>query len=242
MLDYPLKAVPRLTSQFQNSPKLKDLAAAIVSPLTQLETDADALVTERWINSAAGIQLDGCGNIVGELRKGRSDDVYRSAIKFRIFVNTSDGTPKDVIAGLKFLTDPTDTQYQESYPATALLFTNSFFVDSSIQAAMQDLMPAAISNVPVAVSFLDIPFRFARGAVPGELFVNGAENYLDANGSDIQVSQGRVNNSVPTLGGIVPAELDVGIGYLDAGGPTLAVYNPNTLTTLGHSNLTGVFQ
>lgn len=242
MLDYAAIAVPRLTGQFENSPKLKALMAAIVGPLTTLETDADALIAERWIDTAIGKQLDGCGHIVGESRQGRDDDAYRVAIKFRVFVNISKGTPTDLIRGLKFLTNPTDGQYLEAYPATALLFTNGFFVDYKIQAAMQGLAPAAIGNVTVAVSFLDKPFRFAKEPIPGELFVNNAADYLTANGSDIQISQGALLAGAATLGGVVPAELDVGIGYLDVGGPTLAVYNPNTLSTLGHSNLTGVFQ
>jgi len=159
-----------------------------------------------------------------------------------VFVNISKGTPTDLIRGLKFLTEPTDCQYLEAYPATALLFTNGFFVDYRIQAAMQDLAPAGISDVPVAVSFRDKPFRFSKEAIPGELFVNGNSDYLTANGSDIQVSQGALAIGASTFGGIVPAELDVGIGYLDVGGPTLAVYNPNSLNTIGHYNLTGVFQ
>jgi hypothetical protein len=242
MLDYAAIAVPRLTGQFENSPKLKALMAAIVGPLTTLEGNADALIAERWIDTAIGKQLDGCGHIVGESRQGRSDAAYRTAIKFRVFVNISKGTPTDLIRGLKFLTNPTDCQYLEAYPAAALLFTNGFFVDYKIQEAMQDLAPASISAVPVAVSFRDKPFRFAREPIPGELFVNNAADYLTADGSDIQVSQGALATGSATLGGIVPAELDVGDGYLDVGGPTLAVYNPNTLNTLGHYNLTGVFQ
>ena len=242
MLDYPSKATPRLAGQFQNSPKLQALLAAIVGPLTEVETNADALIAERWINTSVGTQLDGCGNIVSETRQGRSDDVYRTAIKFRVFVNMSNGTPKDMIAGLKFLTDPTDCQYLEAYPFTALLFTNGFFADSTIHLSIQGLSPVAISNVPVAVSFMDVPFRFAREPMPGELFVNGGQDYLDANGSDVLVGQSALSSTGSTFGGIVSAELDVGMGYLDVGGPTLAVYNPNTLTTLGHHNLTGVFQ
>ena len=242
MLDYVAFAVPRLTGQFENSPKLKALMAAIVGPLTTLETEADALVADRWIDTAVGKQLDGCGHIVGELRQGRDDDTYRTAIKFRVFVNISKGMPTDLIRGLKFLTDPTDCQYLEAYPATSLLFTNGFFADSKIQSAMQDLAPASICTVPVAVSFRDKPFRFAKEPIPGELFVNTATDYLTAEGSDIQVSQGTLAAGVATLGGCVPAELDVGIGYLDVGGPTLAVYNPNSLNTIGHYNLTGVFQ
>lgn len=242
MLDYSAIAVPRLTGQFENSPKLKALMAAIVGPLTTLETDADALIAERWIDTAVGKQLDGCGYIVGEYRQGRGDDAYREAIKYRVFVNISKGTPTDLIRGLKFLTRPTDCQYLEAYPATVLLFTNGFFVEHTIQASMQDLAPAAISDVPVAVSFRDKPFRFAKEPVPGELFVNNGADYLTAEGGDIQVSQGALATGAATLGGVVPAELDVGIGYLDVGGPTLAVYNPNSLNTLGHYNLTGVFQ
>ena len=242
MLDYAAVAVPRLTGQFENSPKLKELMAAIVGPLTTLESYGDALVAERWIDTAIGKQLDGCGHIVGESRQGRDDVAYRVAIKFRVFVNISKGTPSDMVRGLKSLSNPSDCQYLEAYPATALLFTNGFFVDHKIHAAMQDLAPAAISDVPVAVSFCDKPFRFAKEPIPGDLSVNNAADYLTANGSDIQVRQGALATGSATLGGVVPAELDVGIGYLDVGGPTLAVYNPDSLNTLGHDNLTGVFQ
>jgi len=241
MIDYAATALSRLTGQFDNSPKLQALMDAIVSPLTALETDADALIAERWIDTAVGVQLDGCGYIVGEPRLGRTDEDYRAAIKFRVFVNTSKGTPVDMIRGLKYLTDPTDCQYLESYPATVLLFTNGLFVKQTIQPAMQDLAPVALSDVPVSVSFMDTPFRFWKSNHPAELFVN--DNYLTANGSDIKVDTSvSAPIGAPSLGGIVPAELDVGIGYLDVGGPTLAVYNPNSLNTLGHYNLTGVFQ
>lgn len=242
MLDYAAIAVPRLTGQFENSPKLRAIVAAIVSQLTTLENVADSLMSDRWIDTAIGAQLDGCGYIVGEQRSGRNDNEYRKAIKFRVFVNVSKGTPNNLVDGLKFLTDPTDAQYQEAYPATALLFTNGYFVDYTIQNTMQDISPAGISTVPVAVSFADRPFRFSKGPAPGELFVDNATSYLTANGSDIQVSSGALLTGAATLGGVVPAELDVGIGYLDVGGPTLAVYNPNSLNTIGHYNLTGVFQ
>lgn len=241
-MDYVSLAVSRLTSQFGNSPKLKAFVEAMVGPLTTVEQAADDLREQRWIDTAVGAQLDGVGYIVGELRQGRTDDEYRLAIRFRVFINISKGTPGDLINGLHFLTAPTDAQYMVSYPASAMLFTDGYYVGSSIQAAIQDLSPAAISQVPVMVSFQDKPFRFAREAIPGELFVNGDADYLTAQGSDIQVSQGGVLQGSATLGGVVPAELDVGLGYLDLGGPTLAVYNPNTLNTLGHDNLTGVFQ
>ena len=242
MLDYESIAVSRLTGQFEGSPKLRAIVAAIVSQLTTLENVADSLMSDRWIDTAVGKQLDGCGYIVGEQRSGRDDDAYRKAIKFRVFVNVSKGTPDNLVDGLRFLTDPTDTQYQEAYPATTLLFTNGYFVDYTIQNAMQGSSPAGISAVPVAVSFADRPFRFAKSPPPGELFVNGAASYLTADGSDIQVTPAGEAAGDYALGGVVPAEIEIGGAYLDIGGPTLAVYNPEMLQTLGHDNLTGVFQ
>lgn len=242
MFDYETLAVSRLTGQFEGSPKLRAIVAAIVSQLTTLETVADSLMSDRWIDTAIGAQLDGCGYIVGEQRSGRDDYAYRKAIKCRVFVNVSKGTPDNLVDGLRFLTDPTDTQYQEAYPTTTLLFTNGYFVDYTIQNAMQDIYPAGISTVPVAVSFADRPFRFFKSPPPGELFVNGAASYLTADGSDIQVTTGGEAAGDYALGGVVPAEIEIGGAYLDIGGPTLAVYNPEMLQTLGHDNLTGVFQ
>ena len=242
MKDYATEAIARLTGQFQNSPKLKALMAAIVGPLHDIEIAADAVRADRWIDTAVGAQLDGCGQIVGELRRGRADTAYRKAIKFRVFVNISKGTPTDLIRGLKFLTDPTDCQYLEAKPATILLFTNGYFVAQDIQASMQDLAPAGVADVPVVVSFADIPFRFSKEPPLGELFVNEGADYLTAEGSDIQVTTRAAASTGAALGGVVPAELDVGLGYLDVGGPTLAVYNPDSLITLGHDHLSGVFQ
>lgn len=240
--DYVATALSRLPGQFDGSTKLRGFVEAMLDFFPGFQSTIDDLKSGRWIDNAIGAQLDGAGYIVGEDRKGREDEAYREAIKFRAFLNVSQGTPNDLIYGLRYLTQPSDIQYIESYPATALLFSNGFFIDRSIQPAMQALAPAGISVVPVAVSFMDAPFRFSKEPPPGELFVNNGDDYLIANGSDIQVSTGAAAFRGSSFGGVVPSELDVTLGYLDVGGPTLAVYNPNTTTTLGHDNLTGVFQ
>jgi hypothetical protein len=240
MRDYAVEALSRLTGQFANSLRLRAMLAAIVSPLASLELDADALRAGRWIDSAVGVQLDGCGHIVGESRLGRDDDAYRAAIRFRVFVNVSNGTPVDMIRGLLYLTNPVDCQYLEVSPATALLFTDGLAVTAETAAIMQDLAPAAISDVPLMVSHGSRPFRFSRASLPGELFVN--DEYLTAGGADLQVSEGGTVSGGYSLGGIVAAELDAGGFDLDVGIGTLAVYDPNNLHTLGHDNLTGVHQ
>jgi hypothetical protein len=241
-LDYVGIALSRLAGQFANSPKLQAMLAAIVGPLAGLEDTADSIREGRWIDTAIGAQLDGCGHIAGEARKGRTDEEYRAAIKFRVFVNVSEGTPVDMISGLKYLTNPTDTQYLEMYPASVILFTNGLDVDSSIVDSIREISPAGISDIPVAVSYAGKPFRFGRQSQPGELFVNSGADYLTANGSDIQVGQFAAAQTGSRFGGVVAAELGVTGGYLDVLGGTLAVYHPNALKTIGHDNLTGVFE
>lgn len=237
-------ALARATSQFQASPKVLALLTAIVGPLDDSIASMQSLKTERWIDTAIGKQLDGCGAIVGEMRQGRDDDAYRAAIRFRVFVNVSQGTPDALIKGLQYLVDSDDSQYLEMYPATAILFADGPSVPVDIHAQMQDLAPAGISDVPVAVSYTEKPFRFAKELPPGELFVNNGTDYLTANGSDIQVTANSSASDGPTLGGIAPADLFMNdVYYLDIGGSILVVNSPNHQVILdpGH-HLTGVFQ
>lgn len=242
MQDYAEKFVPKLTGQFTDSPKLKGMVKAIMDALTELETQADELTTERWIDTAIGKQLDGCGYIVGEPRQGRDDDAYREAIKFRVFVNIAKGTPSTLIQGLKFLTKPSDCQYLESYPATAILFTNGYPVPTNIHDQMQGMAPVAISDVPVAVSYGQKPFRFSKTSTVLDFFkVNTSR--LKVNGAFLKVTKsGDTEENGSRFGGIVPARLKVNGSFLSLGTKTLAVYNPNQLTLLGSDNLTGVYQ
>lgn len=240
-LDYVEKALSRLTSQFEESPKLRALLAAAVGALQAIEADTEALRVERWIDSAEGVQLDGCGYLVGELRQGRDDPAYRKAIAFRIFANVSEGTPRDLMRGLQLLSEPDDTQYLEAYPATAILFTDGTNVENGIQETIQSLAPAAIHDVPVLVSYGEEPFRFSRQLPPGELFVNGGDDYLTANGSDLQVSVPAAAEQGSALGGVVPAELWLGGSQFALGGDVLAVHSPAHALSLGHDVLTGVF-
>ena len=245
MMDYAAIAVPRLTGQFGESPNLQGFVGAVVAPMTDIEVTFDALASERWIASAIGAQLDGAGSIVGESRFGRNDTSYRDAIRFRIFINTSKGSPTDLIRGVKYLTAPTDAQYIEAFPATAIVFTNGLFVDYTIQAAIQEITPAGVSTVPVMVSFASPVLRFASISVLSDFFVNqgGASQYLSVNGNQLQVTgNAAAPIGVSGLGGVVPAELDIGGFALDVEGSELVVYDPDATLLIGRYKLAGVFQ
>lgn len=166
--DYTSLALSRLASQFENSPKLRALLAAIVGPLHTIESNADDLREKRWIDTAQGAQLDGLGAIVGENREGRSDEDYRDAIRFRVFINVSKGTPPDVIRALDYITKSDDVQYMESWPATVMLYCNGYSAGKLIPGVMQDLLPAAVSDVDVAVSYGEEAFRASNSTLTAD--------------------------------------------------------------------------
>lgn len=151
--DHVSLALSRLASQFKDSPKLNAMLSSLIAPANDVEGQLDDLANKRWIDTAEGLQLDGLGNIVVEPRQGRSDEEYREAIRFKIFINISKATPPDLLFALKYLSKADDTQYMESWPATVILYTDGYQVQSTIADDMQDLAPAAISDIDVIISY-----------------------------------------------------------------------------------------
>lgn len=240
---YELNGISRLTNQFGETPLIQGFVAAMLAPISDSELLADAVKNERWISTAIGKQLDGCGYIVGESRMGRDDDAYRAAILFRVFVNTSNATPSDLIHGLRYLTSPDDIQYIEQYPTTAMLFTDGPNVQDNIQTVMQDLSPAAISQVPIMVSFSrKSPFRFSKE--PENRLLNvGEGTRLIANGNRISISPSEQSDNGPRLGGIAPAYITANGSKLSCGAGRLRINSPNHQTIIESGyHLVGVYQ
>jgi len=241
-MSYVSDALSRITSQFEQSPKVLALLAAIVGPLDSLQLESDSIKTERWIDTAIGAQLDGCGAIVGETRQGRDDDSYRAAIRFRVFVNVSEGTSGALIKGLKYLVLSDEYQYIEAYPATAILFANGPFVPSGIQSQIQDLAPAAISDVPVLVSYTEKPFRFVR-SVNLPTFKTSTGNFFKLNGKKFRMNTASVSSDGPTLSGIAHGVFAVNSLRFKINGKRIRIHSMNNDVILDSGyHLTGVFQ
>ncbi len=77
-----------------------DLLALLTTYLQQLQDLEDALFSlfNTALSNSVGVQLDGLGRIIGEPRFGRSDADYNLALNARIIVNSSEGTPEELIA------------------------------------------------------------------------------------------------------------------------------------------------
>lgn len=160
--DHVELALSRLTSQFEGSPNLRAMLAAMIAQANVNEADGDDLRTKRWLDTAEGQQLDGLGNILVLARLGRNDDDYREALRFKVFVNISKATPPDINYALKYLTQADDCQYVESWPATVFLYTNGYHLQIDIADVIQDLAAAGISDIDIAVSYGEKPLRFSN--------------------------------------------------------------------------------
>jgi len=66
------KGLDRLAYQFKTSAKFREFITAFLKGLEDLETTGEQLLTERYLETAIGVQLDGIGEIVGLRRPSKS--------------------------------------------------------------------------------------------------------------------------------------------------------------------------
>ncbi len=84
---------------------IRKLLTALLTPIQDVESALQQLLTERSVDTAVGDQLDVIGIIVGQQRLGMDDDDYRRVIRTRISVNRSKGTVSDVLGVTNLLLD-----------------------------------------------------------------------------------------------------------------------------------------
>lgn len=105
-------ALARRTQQFLEKVNIERDLTILVEPVQRLEDVLYAVLTERDITNAEGIQLDALGKIVGEPRDGRVDDDYRRFVRARIRTNKSNGLVEDVLVVTRLVLDQPDATLQ----------------------------------------------------------------------------------------------------------------------------------
>lgn len=94
--------VERFTSRWQ-VPYLKALAKSYLLQLQDVEDAAFEVILERSLDNATGVVLNFLGAIVGQPRTSSDDERYRTAIRARIAINLSDGSPEDIIRVVRLI-------------------------------------------------------------------------------------------------------------------------------------------
>lgn len=245
-------AIGLLAAQFQetkpdDSPtNLQKLIKALVFAAQDIENVNWALYTERSLNTAVGVQLDGIGQILGLPRlSGESDAAYRERLRFQAFVNASRGTPEEIMTILKTLTKANKVGYFEIYPAAFQLYTDGLefpFPYSQIVEPLHQASPAGVQYPPVTATLgVPVPFIFGLDPVNDLLAVTDPINPSTLD--NLQVTDGvgtfvlQVNaNRVPftaTEGHFAEAYLDYTVDTRGAGQLAEVFYLNSHLPDLG---------
>lgn len=167
------RALSLLVSQFREQKPNGDLTnfqkliKCLVDPFQKLEDVKWQLKTERWIETSIGFQLDELGVILGLPREiNESDSDYRERLQFQIFINTTSGTPPEILDILAFLTEATHVNYHDIGYAAFQLETNGLkFHDptNDLNDAIFRCSPAGVNYAPIILTY-DVPISFELGA------------------------------------------------------------------------------
>lgn len=151
-MDYLHKLTNDLLAQFRRQPNTQVLMSAIAKQLQSVYEVYEQLIVKRWLSNAEGKQLDGIGDIVvlsrtdaaklelGNSNAGKIDDkVYRKYLYYKIFLNTSTGTRKEIMKALRFFWSEAPLYYSENpiFPATIFVDTPELAPDVPIDGLLE---------------------------------------------------------------------------------------------------------
>jgi hypothetical protein len=159
--DYCNRNEERIVEQFEKKPNILGLLCALATSLQELEFVYQDLWNKRWLDTAIGAQLDGLGEIVGIDRQGMNDSEYRTAIRFQISVNMSNGEWETMISVTKELTDATKVRIYEDFPAGIYLLTDGATIPVNIIQLLEQSAPAGV-KLGLTTTYLELPqFAYA---------------------------------------------------------------------------------
>lgn len=182
------QALDRLLEQFKDKPNVEALIKGWMKGVQTTETSLFELLNNRSIQTAFGVQLDYIGKIVGAKRGGRSDESYREAILLQILINTSEGTPDDILEILSLITNASIVKSFPHYPVGGSLYTNGDTIPSFLASTITKASPIAhgaihIYHDPDNNAF--IPATLTRQT--GVLVDNNGDEVVDNEGNNIIV-------------------------------------------------------
>lgn len=89
--------------------------------LKDIENTLLSLSEQYDLDHIGGNLLDRVGKILNEPRDGNADELYRTILKLRIFLDTSNGSVNDIIKTIKFLYTSEEVHIVPSYPAGIII-------------------------------------------------------------------------------------------------------------------------
>lgn len=204
MVGYPLSrlAISRLVTKLQKRDIIQYLLAQSM-PFDSILEVINKLNAGCSIDEAVGIQLDSVGDWVCEYREGRGDEEYREAIRYRIFVNTSEGLESDINKAVTMLTKPDNQYYWESG-----LFSHMTWSDN----APPDRIGELLRDISIAGSgehchFYATSPLFLSGVTKSPFLSVNSKRLKVAGNNKLRISDGGFYESGARLSGVSTPKL-----------------------------------
>lgn len=139
-------AVARLTDMYRGQPVILAITKVLSRRWAAYEAVLVELYSEQWIDTADGDLLDALGEIVGEPRLGRADELYRRWIRARVLINRAQGRVSDTVKILKLILESdVDFEYVPEYPAAySVKLTNFDGDEDEVFRILDTVRPAGV--------------------------------------------------------------------------------------------------
>lgn len=178
--DHTARILDNLLPRWREGALFRALMAVFGDELQELEDLSYNAIVQRFLSSAVGVQLDHYGELVGQVRNGRTDAEYRAVLEVRILANRSPGTPDVItqIAAVMLDSKTTGVRYAQNQPAAYQIQATPDSALTALQEAdavalLRHATPAGVEISQVTTSPSAGAFRFGSGGTGSRGFGNG---------------------------------------------------------------------
>ncbi|QXN60106.1 hypothetical protein KUA24_39 [Vibrio phage HNL01] len=141
-IDAVQNGLDKLTSELDKE-GIKLLLRTLLEKQFEVQEDFIKLANVRSIDLCEGVWLDYLGEIFNLERHGMSDEDYRNELRFKVAVNSANGTPNIIMNLIKDFTESLSVEIRDSGVAFATLyFDGTKDTSSEVYKLLQSIKPA----------------------------------------------------------------------------------------------------
>jgi len=156
---HPSRGVSRLLEQFKGKPRIESFTLALMKQAQALEYASWQLLSERSIESAAGVWLDALADVLGIARDGSTDEELRGRVLVEIAVLGSSCTGPELAAIATAFASGVPARVETWRPCEAAVvldgpvtYTLAFALSKTLRRASAAASRVLLEWLPVAPS------------------------------------------------------------------------------------------
>jgi len=141
-IDHVTRGKDRVVTYFKTKEDFLYLLEVFLKELQEVEDALTELSHMKNLTNVTGVWLDYIGKIVGEPRLERTDEVYRTALKLKVSINTSDGTAPVIYDIIKTYTESDKIRIAEGVLSYGqLIFDGNKNATQTLHFLFEEIVP-----------------------------------------------------------------------------------------------------